>query len=128
MLSRFSAVTALSILTLALTLSTTGCERLNPSWCDEYAQCEPHEYCNPSSNTCEPRDAGPPKFDGADLYPLPDHPRTDLLGDRGPDHPAPKKDKGLDSPQPDLMLDGPGNDLPLDSSDDGPVDDGAGAD
>jgi hypothetical protein len=122
--SRSSTALSILILTLTLTLASTGCERLNPSWCDEYAQCEPHEYCDPSSNTCVPRDAGPPRYDGADLHPLPDHSRLD----RGPDHPAPKKDKGPDSPQPDLEPDGPGVDLHPDSSDDGPVGDGVGAD
>jgi hypothetical protein len=39
-------------------LCASGCDRLNPDWCEEKASCATDEYCDPRTNTCRPREAG----------------------------------------------------------------------
>ena len=77
-----------------------GCERLNPDWCDRHATCTGAEYCDPSTNSCRPREAG------ADLGKdaAADHAVVDLApADGRPDMgPKPDMDPTLDpKPTPD---------------------------
>lgn len=92
---RTTSPSAAAVVGLALALtSLAGCERLNPSWCEEHAVCAVDEFCDPATNTCRARDAGQPDLD---LRPdqSPDLPR-DQAADRPVDAPpdAPPLDKG----------------------------------
>ena len=52
---------------LALLLAAAslgGCDRLNPDWCAQKASCATNEYCDPATNTCQPREAGVPDARG----------------------------------------------------------------
>ena len=62
------------ILACAIVLQLSGCTRLNPSWCEEHASCPAGEYCEPSSNSCRPTEAGAGDLAIADLPPKPDAP------------------------------------------------------
>jgi hypothetical protein len=55
------------LMALWLCLQSTGCQRLNPSWCEEKATCGPDEYCDPGTNTCRAREAGIAADLGLDL-------------------------------------------------------------
>jgi hypothetical protein len=62
-----------------------GCERLNPSWCEEHASCTVDEVCDPLTNTCRPRDLA--VADG----PV-DARLADISSDAGPPDGAPAQD------------------------------------
>jgi hypothetical protein len=98
MLARVASVV---VLAGACACVTSGCDRLNPDWCEEKATCAADEYCDPGTNTCRPREAGvkpdtTPKTDAVDLEGDPDLP----VNDRGSDVPV-KPDLAPDLPPPD---------------------------
>jgi hypothetical protein len=87
-MSQHAAILALVVALFASVMG--GCQKLNPSWCAQRSRCSATEYCDPSTNTCRPRemgffDQGLPVSDGALLKDGVSDFSMDGLAEVGPD-------------------------------------------
>ena len=58
--SMLTRLRAMSLPMILLMVLLCGCTRLNPDWCDEHANCDAGEICDPETNTCRPKSVGLP--------------------------------------------------------------------